>query len=109
MPYLWRVTSGALPDGLTLTTRNSGRSGYLEGQPTKVGDYSWTVTVSDETFPDALTASHSYTMSISSSLYLRGQLINESGLLPDATVNVPLDFISSNKSVTYGTSHLLSI
>lgn len=92
MPYYWRLTSGSLPPGLTLQTLNSGREGYLVGNPTQVGVYNWTYTVTDDTpSPDGpLSASNTYTMSVSSSLYLRGTLIDEGGALPASTLNLPL-------------------
>ena len=92
MPYYWRLTSGSLPPGLTLQTLNSGREGYLVGNPTQVGVYNWTYTVTDDTPPPdgPLSASNTFTMSISSSLYLRGSLIDEGGTLPASTLNLPL-------------------
>ncbi len=41
-PYAWSVTSGALPDGLTLSG-----GGVLSGTPTAPGNFSFTVAVSD--------------------------------------------------------------
>ena len=40
-PYTWTVTTGALPDGLTLA------GGHVSGTPTRGGGFSFTVQVSD--------------------------------------------------------------
>ncbi len=50
-PYLWHLASGALPTGLTLSTR-----GLLAGTPTTPGAYTLSVEVSDSARPTALTA-----------------------------------------------------
>ena len=93
MPYYWRLTGGSLPPGLSLQTINSGREGYLVGNPTQVGVYNWTYTVTDDTPPPygPLSASNTFSMSISSSLYMRGTLVGEGGALPVATINTLLD------------------
>ncbi|MDC3266294.1 hypothetical protein OAU13_00045 [bacterium] len=91
MAYLWEVTQGSLPDGLALITKNNGRSGFLSGQPTKIGNFSWTITVYDDTKPNPLSASQNYTMSISAALYLTGFLVEEGGILPDVVKGVTLD------------------
>ena len=41
-PYLWSITTGSLPDGLTL-----GQDGTISGTPTKDGTYNFTVQVKD--------------------------------------------------------------
>jgi hypothetical protein len=41
--YSWRVTAGGLPNGLTLST-----GGVLNGTPTAVGDFTFTVQVNDQ-------------------------------------------------------------
>ena len=43
-PYSWTLTSGSLPPGLTLSP-----SGALQGMPTQVGTYQFSVQVSDAT------------------------------------------------------------
>lgn len=53
----YAVSSGALPTGLTLDTV----TGLLSGQPTTPGSYSFEITVSNGTSPDAVA---SYTVSI---------------------------------------------
>jgi hypothetical protein len=45
-PYSWQVTSGELPDGLSLTP-----DGLLMGIPSQVGEYTFTVTVTDSAKP----------------------------------------------------------
>lgn len=42
-PYTWKIVSGALPPGLTL----GASTGTISGLPTKPGNYSFTVSVSD--------------------------------------------------------------
>jgi subtilisin len=42
-PYTWKIASGALPPGLTLDAS----TGTISGLPTKPGNYSFTVSVSD--------------------------------------------------------------
>jgi len=46
-PYSWQVTNGLLPDGLNLNIS----SGLISGQPTKSGNFEFTVTVSDAGTP----------------------------------------------------------
>jgi hypothetical protein len=41
-PYTWQVTAGALPGGLTLSS-----GGVVSGIPTAIGNYNFTVTVTD--------------------------------------------------------------
>ncbi|MBN1188097.1 MAG: putative Ig domain-containing protein [Bacteroidales bacterium] len=47
LPYSWQVTNGSLPDGLNLNIS----SGLISGQPTKSGNFDFTVTVSDAGTP----------------------------------------------------------
>jgi hypothetical protein len=44
-PYAWRMTNGALPDGLSL----SGASGAIAGTPTATGTFNFTLEVADAT------------------------------------------------------------
>jgi len=53
-PYTWAITSGSLPDGLSL---DSG-TGEISGTPTTIGTFSFTVTVTD-TASDTATESFS--------------------------------------------------
>ena len=45
-PYHWSVTSGNLPEGISLS-----REGVLAGRPTKAGRFAYTVTVEDSASP----------------------------------------------------------
>ena len=56
-PYIWTVTSGTLPPGISL----SATSGILSGTPTVAGNYTFTVQVAD-TF--GLAATITYTLGI---------------------------------------------
>jgi len=60
----WSVSSGALPDGLTLNPQ----TGMLSGTPTKTGDFHFQVKVSDGSRSDVET----YTMSVVEALKLAG-------------------------------------
>jgi Domain of unknown function (DUF4382)/Putative Ig domain len=46
-PYTWAIASGRLPDGLAVDTV----SGVISGTPTKKGNYSFTIQVSDNATP----------------------------------------------------------
>jgi hypothetical protein len=57
-PYLWSVSSGALPAGLSLST-----TGVISGSPTAAGSSTFTVTVRDTS---SQTASKSLTLTVAS-------------------------------------------
>ena len=59
-PYSWSVTSGALPDGITLNPT----TGYLTGTPTAAGTYNFEVTVTDSQTPTPKTATASFTLPV---------------------------------------------
>ncbi|NDA96060.1 MAG: hypothetical protein EBY03_08055, partial [Actinobacteria bacterium] len=82
MPYKWTLTSGNLPPGLSLKTLNSGRSGFLIGTPTTIGTYNWRYTVTDDTVPTPQSAYNDYTMTISSSMFMRGPLVFADWTIP---------------------------
>ena len=49
-PYSWSITAGALPPGITLTgTGTYNAYGLIEGTPTAVGAYDFTITATDLT------------------------------------------------------------
>ena len=56
-PYTFAVTSGALPDGLTLDTN----TGDITGTPTATGAFNFTITATDD---NACTGSQAYTVNI---------------------------------------------
>lgn len=60
-PYTMVVSTGALPDGLTLNST----SGVLSGTPTKPGNYNFTLTVTDAENPQA-TANQTYALKVAS-------------------------------------------
>ncbi|MEO6803593.1 MAG: choice-of-anchor tandem repeat GloVer-containing protein [Granulicella sp.] len=57
-PYKWSLTSGKLPDGLTLNTT----TGVISGTPTVVGNYAFVISVSDSEGTPA-TLAQPYTIS----------------------------------------------
>ena len=61
-PYTWSLTSGALPQGLTLSS-----SGVLSGTPLVPGSYTFMVQVADSQAKPA-TASGSFTLAVGSTL-----------------------------------------
>ena len=61
-PYTWSITSGSLPPGLTL----NGQQGLISGTPTTLGNYPFTVQVTDA-------ASMSATTSLS--IYIEGVVV----------------------------------
>ncbi|MGA8764143.1 MAG: putative Ig domain-containing protein [Candidatus Sulfotelmatobacter sp.] len=58
LPYHWKLTSGTLPQGITLT--NS--TGVFAGSSGVAGSFPLTVTVTDSSWPTNLTATQSYTL-----------------------------------------------
>lgn len=61
-PLTWKITSGKLPDGLTLNTE----TGEITGKSTKAGTFTFTVQVTNQV-PDAAGAKKSYTIKINES------------------------------------------
>ncbi len=82
-PYSWKVTSGSLPEGLTLDPE----SGVISGRTTATGHSTVTVTASDSTEPSAAKASASVTITSSAPRTLSV----EGGALPTATVGRPYE------------------
>ncbi len=62
-PYSWKVSAGALPAGLSLSS-----AGVLGGTPTTAGSANFTVQVSDSSFPKPLTATQAFTVTISAAV-----------------------------------------
>jgi len=60
-PLRWKVTSGHLPKGLTLS-----KTGMIRGKPRRAGSFTFTVTASDASKPKAESSSTSLTISIAS-------------------------------------------
>lgn len=58
--YVWSISAGSLPAGLTLST-----AGIISGTPTTGGDYTFTARVSDTQNPAAATATKQFTINIS--------------------------------------------
>lgn len=58
-PLTWKITSGKLPDGLTLNTE----TGEITGKSTKAGTFTFTVQVTNQV-PGASAAQRSYTIKI---------------------------------------------
>ncbi len=58
-PYSWTISAGSLPAGLTLSS-----TGTISGTPTNLGTGTFTVRVSDETTPTALTATATLSISV---------------------------------------------
>ena len=58
-PLAWKITSGKLPDGLTLNKE----TGEISGKPTKAGTFTFTVQVTNQV-PGASPAQRNYTINI---------------------------------------------
>jgi len=71
-PYVWAVTSGNLPAGLTMNA-----AGTISGSPTTAGTFNFTVTVTDATTPTGHTATGNLSITINSQL-----AVKTSGTLP---------------------------
>ena len=59
--YSWSVASGALPDGLTLDSSN----GVIYGEPTRAGNFTFTIRVTDSSGQAASVVSAPYNLSVS--------------------------------------------
>ena len=76
-PFTWAVTSGALPDGLTLAS-----DGTLSGTPTAAGPFAFTVTATDSARPPA-SGSQPFTVTINTP----GTPVLTSGQTPTAGIH----------------------
>lgn len=65
MPYKWTVSSGALPDGLTLSADVKGTKVALTGPPKKAGTFKFTVKVTDK---NSVGATKAFTVTITQPL-----------------------------------------
>ena len=83
-PYLWSVSAGTLPSGITLDAS----SGVLSGVPTMTGTSNFTVQAADSSMP-ARTGAMPFT------LVVNGQLAFSITSLPDAAVSVPYSTTAS--------------
>ena len=77
-PYDWRVSAGALPDGLVLGFN----TGLIVGQPTATGTFAFTVRVTDASRP-MQQVTKDYTIDVAEPLVIT------TATLPDATVGLP--------------------
>ena len=59
VPFTWSITSGKLPDGLTMNSE----TGEISGKPTKAGTFTFTVQVTNQV-PGASAARRNYTIKI---------------------------------------------
>jgi hypothetical protein len=95
-PFTWVVSSGALPPGITLSP-----VGALSGTPTTVGNYSFTLRVTDGASPSQTTTG-SFTILIA----VRPTITTSS--LPDGQTGVPYSYQIQESGGTppfYWTSH----
>ena len=79
-PYLWSLTAGSLPNGLSLQAA----TGTLEGTPTATGDFTFTVTVTDA---NSVTAQKQFTLSIGTAV-----IFTTPASLPGATAGASYSF-----------------
>ncbi len=90
--YIWAVSVGALPPGLTLNTADGAISGTSD--PGSAGTYSFTVRVTDGV---GAQVSHAYTITIAPLVAGGGPSITTTSL-PNAQVSVPYSFSLSATS-----------
>jgi len=64
-PYNWRVSSGVLPPGISLT--DQGTSALISGTPTVAGVYHYTISVKDSFSPVPASATLAYAVTIQAS------------------------------------------
>ena len=78
-PYTWSIASGSLPPGLSLNAQ----LGVISGTPTTLGNYPFTVQVTDA-------ANLSSTKALS--IYIEGAVLITPATLPTGAANVPYSF-----------------
>jgi hypothetical protein len=76
-PYLWSITAGGLPAGLSFDAATAG----ISGVPTLSGSFTFTAQVSDN---NSVTTSKQFTLAVTSNL-----TFSTGSPLPDAVVGVP--------------------
>lgn len=81
-PFTWKLSSGTLPAGLTMTTSSDTTHVTISGMPTTVASSSFTVEVTDAS-GNSITEAFSITVSVPPALQVA------SGALPAATVGSP--------------------
>ena len=73
-PYTWRLKSGVLPDGLILNKTSNIAS--IEGTPTKSGNYTFTIEISDSFFP-LNKAQKTYTLEIYGDMIISNNMLRQ--------------------------------
>ena len=100
-PYIWSITAGSLPPGLSLTS--SGLTATISGNPTASGTYNFTLQVQDSSSP-VLSDSKAYTITISDAGIAISTLT-----LPGGNVSVWYrETVSASGACTASTSWTLS-
>lgn len=89
--YTWQISSGSVPPGLTLNTA----TGYLSGTPTAAGDYSFTITVTDNKTPIPNTATASYTLRVNEPILVSSITVDASGGVSSVKKGQTLQMIAS--------------
>lgn len=79
-PYAWRLSSGSLPGGLSLS------GGTISGTPTVAGTSSFVVSITDSSVPTAQTATQSLSINITTSI---SALQVSTSFLPNDEVGSP--------------------
>ena len=75
-PYTWAITSGSLPNGVTLTP-----SGVLSGTPTAAGTFTFTAQVTDSTSPTPQTATSTLSLTVGAALTVTTTSPLQSGMV----------------------------
>jgi hypothetical protein len=85
-PYHWKLTSGTLPAGITLTKP----TGVISGMSSQTGSFPLTIQVTDSSYPTNLTTTESYTLLGSSALVVTTPILPQitAGESYDASVDV---------------------